>query len=296
MEKIKHISVWVLALIITISAAIYQRKTGPTYPKTVQTSLSDLNFESKLIRSQEIGTPCYVDLNVSDTQVIGKIFYKRYNVEESWTELSMVQRDIKERAFFGEGTSKKVLSGLLPEQPEAGKLQYFMQIQKDDKIEFIAKEQPIVIRFKGAVPSWVLAPHIALMFFSMLLAGLTLIYFLLKNYDLTHRYGLITFAFLSVGGMMFGPLVQKYAFSEFWTGVPFGWDLTDNKTLIAFLAFLIAVAFNYKSRSKMYLYAIATVVLFAVFSIPHSAFGSELNYETGKVTQGFINLMAYQLF
>ena len=38
---------------------------------------------------------------------------------------------------------------------------------------------------------------------------------------------------LAVGGFILGPLVQNYAFGELWTGVPFGWDLTDNKTLIA---------------------------------------------------------------
>jgi len=32
--------------------------------------------------------------------------------------------------------------------------------------------------------------------------------------------------------------VQHYAFGQLWTGVPFGWDLTDNKTLLAALAWV----------------------------------------------------------
>jgi len=85
--------------------------------------------------------------------------------------------------------------------------------------------------------------------------------------------------------MVLGPLVQKYAFGEFWTGVPFGWDLTDNKTLIAVFAWILAVVMNHKKERPGYIIA-AAVILLLVYSIPHSLFGSELDYATGTVTQG----------
>ncbi len=87
--------------------------------------------------------------------------------------------------------------------------------------------------------------------------------------------------------MILGPLVQKYAFGELWTGVPFGWDLTDNKTLIAFIFWILAVVMNRKKERPLYT-ALAAVVLLLVYSIPHSMFGSELDYATGQVTQGLI--------
>ena len=47
-----------------------------------------------------------------------------------------------------------------------------------------------------------------------------------------------TVVLLFLGGIIMGPVIQKYAFGAFWTGWPFGHDLTDNKTLcgIYFLA------------------------------------------------------------
>ncbi len=48
------------------------------------------------------------------------------------------------------------------------------------------------------------------------------------------------------GGMILGPLVQYFAFGELWTGIPFGWDLTDNKTLIALIFWILAVVMNRK--------------------------------------------------
>ena len=42
-------------------------------------------------------------------------------------------------------------------------------------------------------------------------------------------------------GLVLGPIVQKYAFGAYWTGWPFGEDLTDNKTLAMWLAWVVAV-------------------------------------------------------
>ncbi|HEX7493951.1 MAG TPA: hypothetical protein VF346_07015, partial [Bacteroidales bacterium] len=92
---------------------------------------------------------------------------------------------------------------------------------------------------------------------------------------------------LIAGGMILGPVVQYYAFGDLWTGVPFGWDLTDNKTLIGLLFWIAAVLMNRKSEKPIYT-ILAAVMLLIIFSIPHSLFGSQLNYSTGEVTQGII--------
>jgi hypothetical protein len=113
------------------------------------------------------------------------------------------------------------------------------------------------------------------------LAGITAIF----GHKEQKKYGLWTLWLLMAGGMILGPLVQKFAFGDFWTGIPFGWDLTDNKTLIAILAWIAAVIMNRKQERRAYTIA-AALVLLIVYSIPHSLFGSELDFATGTVTQG----------
>jgi hypothetical protein len=49
----------------------------------------------------------------------------------------------------------------------------------------------------------------------------------------------------------------------------------------------VAVVMSIKKDKPIYT-VIASVVLLLVYSVPHSLFGSELNYTTGEVTQGFI--------
>jgi len=90
---------------------------------------------------------------------------------------------------------------------------------------------------------------------------------------------IVTVIVLGIGGMILGPIVQKYAFGEFWTGFPYGTDLTDNKTLIAFIGWLIALVAVIKTKKPKFWVAFATVVMFAVFLIPHSVMGSELDYK-----------------
>jgi hypothetical protein len=109
------------------------------------------------------------------------------------------------------------------------------------------------------------------------------------KHPLYKKYGVWTLILLIAGGFVFGTLVQYLAFGELWTGIPIGWDLTDNKTLIALIFWILAVVLNRKKEKPLYT-ALAAIVLLIVFSIPHSLLGSELNYSTGRVIQGiFLN-------
>jgi hypothetical protein len=84
---------------------------------------------------------------------------------------------------------------------------------------------------------------------------------------------------LLVGGFVLGPLVQQAAFGAYWTGVPWGYDLTDNKTLIAVAAWLFAAWRVYTrpdARWSLMLAALATLV---VFAIPHSVWGSQIKWD-----------------
>ena len=94
---------------------------------------------------------------------------------------------------------------------------------------------------------------------------------------------------MTAGGMILGPIVQKFAFGEYWTGFPFGGDLTDNKMLIMWVSWLIAVGAigtREKKNEKVSrtLVLCAALVMTVVYLIPHSMRGSELNYT--KVDQG----------
>jgi hypothetical protein len=179
------------------------------------------------------------------------------------------------------------LGGNLPSQPPAGKLEYFLTLDDSGNEVRLPQEQNVVIRFKGAVPSLILVPHVIFMILVVIVGLRTLLEAISGRRGL-RQLAWTTFLLMLVGGMIFGPWVQHYAFGAAWTGVPFGWDLTDNKTLIMFLCWLVAVLAvgvrgKVEPRGRWVVLA-ASLIMMIVYLIPHSMYGSELDYS--KVDQG----------
>ncbi len=285
MNKSKSFMLWLITVIITVSAMFYQRMTGPTYPKRVNVELAGRTYEFKLLRSNEIGTPCDINLEVEDPEVKATIFFKRFKVEEEWQEVKMQRKISHKKAFIGEGDKIEVLTATLPEQPSAGKVEYHIDLYKNDQKVSIAANDPIVVRFKGFVPRSVLIPHVLFMIISLFVgtrAGVEALF----GRDKTFKFTRITLITFGIGGLILGPIVQKYAFGELWTGWPFGGDWTDNKTIFAWLFWLIAYFVLRKNPKNRVWPIIAMLVLFAMYMIPHSMGGSELDNETGKIETG----------
>ncbi len=262
----KNFLLWIFAIIITIASAFYQRTTGPTYPKRIKTEINGTKIKFKLPRSHGGQDAQQVVLPIENADVKAFLVWKRYKTNDEWTYVPMQRRNDS-------------LIANLPGQPPAGKLEYFLVIDENGKKHTIPEDETVVIRFKGKVPLWVLIPHIIAMFAAMLFSTRTGLEIFNKNGgDKYKKYTYWTIALLFIGGFIFGPIMQKYAFGEFWTGVPFGYDLTDNKTLIAMLGWLVAVYMFKKSEKPLNWAVFASVLTFAMYMIPHSVLGSELDY------------------
>jgi len=280
----KSILLWFLAALIMLAAVIYQRKTGPTYPLRGEVEIAGMAKKYKLIRSDwsiKSNDAARVILPSFGDDLKATLQYKRFRTAD---EFSLVHFE-KETNEDGE----EILVALLPAQPAAGKLEYFLQLEKSDgEMRIPADKENIIIRFKDNVPTFVLAPHVIMMFFSVLIgmrAGLGAIW----APGTMRRWSWVAFIGMTIGGMVLGPFVQKYAFGEFWTGFPWGSDWTDNKMLLMWVAWLVAVAvIGFKEQSKeslsRWIIVIASIVMTGVYLIPHSMGGSELNYEA--VDQG----------
>ncbi len=260
MKRTYHL--WLLAFFITAGSAVFQRMTGPSYPKHYVTLLDGKAIEVVLERAHGGITDHAVIVPVNGANVTGRVEWKRYNTNDPFVSVPM---------SMSEGT----LSAALPAQPPAGKLQYTVFLT-DGKQTFSAST---VIRFRGDVPAAVLLVHIAAMFIGMLLSARAGLEVFAKEPKLS-RLTYVTFAVITFGGMVMGPMVLKYAFNEWWTGFPFGNDITDNKTLIAFLGWLTASVAVMKGKDPKKWVLGAAVLTLLVFLIPHSLWGTELDYST----------------
>ncbi len=262
---------WIFAIIFTMSIAVYQRVTGPTYPVKGRAEINGHVLKSKLLTSNDSDEPAKIEVEGATEDITGLIEYKKFKTNEAWQKVPMQNKNGK-------------LTGEMPQQPPAGKLVYKVTLEYAGQ-SYSLSDNPVVLRFKGPVPLFILLPHILLMFLAMLFSTRTGIEALIKG-DKTYRYSLYTLIFLLLGGLFLGPVVQKYAFGELWTGWPFGGDLTDNKTFVAFLAWVIAWWRLRKDPTKRGWVIAAAIILLLVYLIPHSMFGSELDYNTGVIETG----------
>lgn len=310
-----------ISVVLTLFFAAFQRMTGPTHPEDGFVEREGERVAFSLPRSGTVGEDTRIavpgsacsgcDSSCIESRHAARLHYRHYPFleGEEWIEVPMRQEEGYWVAF-------------LPSQPMAGKLAYYVEA---DGVSY-HQEAPLIIRYKGSVPAAVLVPHILLMFLAMFFAVMAGLAALLNN-PLYKRYSVVTLVLLVLGGLVFGCLVQKHAFDVYWAGFPMGGDLTDNKTLIAVLAFLIAVVLSFWPRRKprqesgampmaepavskiskrktvmkqggklaslfgdrswtRWVVLAAAIVMLGIFSVPHSANGSELDRATGEIVSG----------
>lgn len=279
--KLTGALLWLLAAIITIGCFAYQDKTGPTYPLERKFKVTNGTVLYKFLRSETIGTDlALMLLDPVPDGISGHVQYRRYQSDDEWTTTALKQDEF-EFSRRGRTETIKGMGALLPSLAErAGKYEFFVFIKDGDAEPVsVTGEKEIRARYKAAVPGLALLVHIFAIFASMTIALRTLFAALV---DAKFK-GLLwaTIISLLLGGFVFGPLVQWYAFGVWWSGVPFGYDWTDNKVLVELIFWLIALYANRGERRNRVTVYVAGVVMLLVYFIPHSIFGSEYNYRTG---------------
>lgn len=279
-----RILLWAVAAALTLACFAFQNRTGPTYPLegTFGTARGDVAF--KFLRSEEIGTGLQIMLrDPVPAGVSAKVRYRRYKSNDGWSEKEMAPGTFR---FARRGSAEEVrgMGAELPSLPErAGKYEYLVLVDDGTGPRSVTGDRPVYARYKAPVPRAVLLVHILVVFLSMMLAIRTGLQALVGGEVRTLLWA--TIGSLVLGAFVLGPIVQWYAFGVWWSGVPFGYDWTDNKVLVELLAWLGAATVALLSRRPGRVRAAvlaATVVTLAVYFIPHSIFGSEYDYTRGS--------------
>lgn len=261
----KTFLLWVLAFILMFAAAGYQRRTGPSYPVRgeIQTSMGLRHYE--LPRSA--GSDSGARITIPAVAPQATLEWRRYPTGDAFEAVPL--------QALGDS-----LTAVLPPQPPAGKVEYYLELDGSSEVRRIPAAETVVLRHRGNVSFAALIPHVLLMFASMLVAVRAALGVLAGRSSATLAW--VALAGFTVGGLVFGPIVQQQAFGAYWTGVPFGWDLTDNKTLIMWLAWLLACLVPLRRpRWRRPLVLGAAAITLVVYLIPHSMRGSQLDYAGG---------------
>jgi hypothetical protein len=267
-KKLQTILIWFFAFIFTACLAIYQRMSGPTYPIRGKVVVSNETIKYILLRTSDAPGDQKLEIPVADTSIKGTFTYRRFKSMDNWITVPMTR----------EGGS---LIAFIPHQEPAGKVMYYISLNN-----IRLKEDPTILRFKGAVPLWVLIPHVLFIFLAMFFAVITLLEALFRRKNV-YLFTWLTVIFFFVSGLILGPLMQEFAFGVLWTGWPFGHDLTDNKTLASLIIWIIALVVVRKNHENRLWPILAFVIMLMVFLIPHSVLGSEIDYTKVPKVESF---------
>jgi hypothetical protein len=251
----KTILFWVLAFLITAGSAVYQRMTGPSYPKKGTAIIAGKTIKYQLERSHVSSSNYTVEIQTNDSEVTGELYWRPFQNKGEFNFVKM--------------TGTKILKAELPARARLQKWEYFVKLQKGSEEVTIPGDRVLVIRFKDDVPGWVLIPHILAMFGAMMLSTRTALEAFNKTANM-YKLTIWTLAILFIGGFPLGFAMNGYAFGEMWGGFPFGNDITDNKTLIAFVGWLVAFYMIKKNLLPKLFAVLAALLMLIVYMIPHS--------------------------
>ena len=261
------VALWVAAFLVAVLLAVFQRMTGPSYPARGEVELAGReSITYRLPRSDQGSGRLRVRIPRTRNDLDAVLEWRRFPTDEPYRTLIM--------ANDGEGR----LLASIPGQPAAAKVEYRVVVSDVRGSTAVPADETVVARFRGSVPAGILIPHILAMFGSMVVSTRALFEVLRPGAPGGRRLILTSMGLLVAGGLVLGPIVQKYAFGAFWTGWPFGHDLTDNKTLIAFLAWLPATVTAARGVTSRVAVILGWVVMMGIFLIPHSMRGSELDW------------------
>jgi len=234
--------------------------------------------------------PCTVSVSIeSPAGVMERGVILSHRVARSKTDFRGPYKSI---LFEPEGGSGRY-QALIPDMPKGTIVFYYVTVRDSagNKVtlpaEMAAGEKPRAMRFKGEISEPLLAAHVGFMFLGLFLILLSMISAVahLARGKATKPMFLSTVlatAAIFVGGFPLGWAVSYVRLGKPWEGIPLGWDITDSKTLIIFVFYLIVVLLKRNAlfgrsgrdavsdRTFAVLALIAGITASVIYLIPHS--------------------------
>jgi hypothetical protein len=192
---------------------------------------------------------------------------------------------------------ENVFTASIPHYPKATNAWYYIEATKrteDAEVKVTLPDksssgfQPILLKFEGNVPAYIIIPHVLCNFGAIFFAVLTLFSAIdirkgKRSLRESIKFPLLTFILLFLGFVPFGIAMNHFAFGATWEAFPFGKDVTDNKSQIILLAWLITLFLvkgtllgkgaeknlvSHRGYSTMVI--ISFIVTIGMYAIPHS--------------------------
>jgi hypothetical protein len=232
-----------LAFLLTIAFLIFSRKTAAVRSVHETVEQHGILIEHKTVPKQVGDEIPVISARVEGASQVRLIY--RIGPEGEYTSVEMLPRSGEEEVF----------SASIPWHPKAVKAWYYLEAARTDEEGGVTvvlpqkgsgEVKPVRLKFEGEVPAYIVIPHVLCIFAAMFFAILTVFSAIeLKRGTGTLKRSVrlcgITVFLLFLGFFPFGWAMNYFAFGVLWEAFPFGRDVTDNKSQIMILFWLVAL-------------------------------------------------------
>jgi len=218
---------WVIAVVIVLGAAAWQRMSDTTRPIQGEVLVSGQTVSYSLLGVGSSSEPIRVSVAAPE-EVSGNLRWRAADGEgEGAFQSSTMLRDGEQ------------VVGFLPAQPPGTELEYSLVLAGPSGLTRIPTDGTVPLQIRGPVPGVLLFPHVGILILSMVVgvrAGLGAVWAMPD----AGRLSKLTVAGLTVGGMILGPIVLSFAAGSYWTGWPLGSDWRANSLAMMWLVWVVA--------------------------------------------------------
>jgi hypothetical protein len=248
---IKKVMFLLISLALTIVATFIQQFSSPDSPYKAVFNIDSTVYNLKLPVFHEGPEDCLIELNIPDTTVRGRVYYKSFHLNEEWKSNNLIRMNDN-------------LVNVLPRQKANVKMVYYIELTSNGKSYNIAKLNPIIIRYQGLVPKYLQFPEVIIMFLSLIVACFAG-FLTISHVDSYKKYAKVTF-YLVAGGTALSLAMQLVAFRTIFVQfMPYN-DLSFFKYVLIFLIWWGVYSFN-KKHEFQYLTLAASVLTLVLFCV-----------------------------
>lgn len=269
----------IISVVLTLLLLTAARRLTTGRPVDLVSGEQDLRvYHRTVTESVGPGQPC-VRARIEPVQRVALVV--------RW--ISPPSREIQARSMWE--IKKGVFEACLPKLEKGTKIKYWITVSTVEGPKMRVPSDPGkfgVLRYKGKASNLVVGAHVVFMFgafFFMVMSFLAAIEILRGREDKKNAVRAARWVLASsfIGGWPLGFLLNYQTFGTLWEGFPFGYDVTDNKTQVIFILWLVSLFLAWgsfigrgeeKDRLGRKAFALAIVACFvislALFVLPHS--------------------------
>ncbi len=230
-------------ILITLVIFVVARRVSRNRSSEVEWTMEDVTLAHRSVYEQMVPGRPEIVLRVSPPVELDAAVIYRFAGREAFDTVGMTE------------VSSGVWSARLPSAEKGDRVEYGFRVARAGSPPGGAvAASPVLhlLKYKGEVSTTVLVLHILCMFAAFFFivqaligAGAMLVKGEEREFTVAQTRWVLLFAFL--GGVPLGFVLNHQRFGTLWEAFPFGTDVTDNKTQVIIIIWILVAAMSWKS-------------------------------------------------